>query len=113
VFFVSRNGKTPIFPFKDHYIRQIIELPDFPIDEFDTESPGIPAGKEATKSLRAIVCMSPAGSHRLKQSQYLQSDIAFQRVEGFYEFEIAAMDSYANTSMSVSVLPLLLAVAKV
>ncbi|KAJ7722544.1 hypothetical protein B0H14DRAFT_2642118 [Mycena olivaceomarginata] len=83
-------------PAEDHYIRCILDLPDFPTDEFDTDPS---SGPEPAKNLRLIVCMTPNGSRRLQQSQYLQSDIGFQRIEGFHEFEIAAMDSFANTSV--------------
>ncbi|KAJ7816637.1 hypothetical protein B0H14DRAFT_3877805 [Mycena olivaceomarginata] len=64
-------------PAEDHYIRCILDLPDFPTDEFDTD-PSIADSSEAST---------------------LQSDIGFQRIEGFHEFEIAAMDSFANTSV--------------
>jgi hypothetical protein len=45
--------------------------------------------------------MSEEGSKRLLRAQYVQSDIAFKRVVGFYEFELAAMDRDANTSTHV------------
>jgi hypothetical protein len=48
--------------------------------------------------LRMVVCMSKTGSQRLIRAQYIQSDIGFKRVAGFYEFEIAALDRDANTS---------------
>ncbi|KAJ7867739.1 hypothetical protein B0H14DRAFT_3132843 [Mycena olivaceomarginata] len=86
-------------PVHEHYIRCIMDLADFPTDEFDCDSLRSSSGSAATTNLRLIVCMSPQGSHRLIKSQYLQSDIAFQRVEGFYEFEIATMDTFANTSV--------------
>lgn len=43
--------------------------------------------------------MSKEGSERLAQAQYIQSDIAFQRVVGFDEFEMACVDRANNTSM--------------
>jgi hypothetical protein len=76
-----------------------MDLADFSTDEFDCDSSQSSSGSAAMTNLQLIVCMSPQGSHRLIKSQYLQSDIAFQRVEGFYEFEIATMDTFANTSM--------------
>lgn len=42
--------------------------------------------------------MSKEGSQRLLKAQYVQSDIGFKRVVGFYEFELAGMDRDANTS---------------
>ncbi|KAK7022633.1 hypothetical protein R3P38DRAFT_3196030 [Favolaschia claudopus] len=85
---------------EEHYIRCIIDVPDFPTDEFDSDealaASNVP---DASPNLRAIVCMTPNGSRRLKKSQYVQSDIGFQRIEGFHEFEIASMDSFANTSV--------------
>ncbi|KAF8189164.1 hypothetical protein K438DRAFT_1936105 [Mycena galopus ATCC 62051] len=84
-------------PVEDHYIRCILNVPNFPTDEFDADP--LSSGPESVKNLRLIVCMTPDGSRRLQRSQYLQSDIAFQRIEGYQEFEIAAMDSFANTSV--------------
>ncbi|KAJ7854834.1 hypothetical protein B0H14DRAFT_2755868 [Mycena olivaceomarginata] len=70
-----------------------MDLADFPTDEFDCDSSRSSSGSAATTNLRLIAVT------RLIKSQYLQSDIAFQRVEGFYEFEIATMDTFANTSI--------------
>jgi hypothetical protein len=42
--------------------------------------------------------MSQEGSERLMSARYLQSDMAFKRVVGFYEFELAAVDRINNTS---------------
>lgn len=81
-------------PAHEHYIRHILEVPDFPLDEFDDQI----ATLDVSKSLRLVICMSPTGSRRLTQSSYLQSDIGFKRVVGFHEFEIASMDYYGNTS---------------
>ncbi|KAJ7169084.1 hypothetical protein C8R43DRAFT_1120974 [Mycena crocata] len=87
-------------PPEDHYIRYMSEIPDFPTDAFDDEeSPNVPSGSKTDKNLRVIICMSPKGSRRLRATQYLQSDIAFKRIQGYLEFEIASMDLYANTSV--------------
>jgi hypothetical protein len=67
-----------------------LEIPDFPVDEFDVDGPLSPSGAPPT-ALRIIICMSPIGSERLKKSQYIQSDIGFRRIEGFMEFEMAAI----------------------
>ena len=81
-------------PSSEHYIRAILELADPadqpPNDEDDSE------GSE--KNLRIVVCMSPEGSSRLLRAQYVQSDIAFRRVVGYQEFELATFDRDANTS---------------
>jgi hypothetical protein len=82
---------------EEHYIRKIIDIPDFPTDEFDAESP-LSASGTIQSSLKIIICMSPTGSERLLNAQYIQSDIAFRRIEQFLEFELAAMDRLANTS---------------
>ncbi|KAJ7480618.1 hypothetical protein FB451DRAFT_1446525 [Mycena latifolia] len=84
-------------PPEQHYIRKIVEIADFLLDEFDEDSPvGPAAAGEETPALRYITCMSPIGSERLLRAQYLQSDIGFKHIEGFLEFETAAM---ANTSL--------------
>ncbi|KAK6991975.1 hypothetical protein R3P38DRAFT_3226954 [Favolaschia claudopus] len=81
------------------YIRKIIEVSDFPLDEFDTDSDNpITTGSPAS-TLRIIICMSLAGSERLAKAQYILSDIAFSRIEEVLEFEMAAMDRIANTSV--------------
>ncbi|KAJ7776748.1 hypothetical protein B0H14DRAFT_2401533, partial [Mycena olivaceomarginata] len=50
--------------------------------------------------LRIIICMTPEASRRLISSgRYLQSDIAFRRITGFKEFEVAGMERDANTSI--------------
>jgi hypothetical protein len=43
--------------------------------------------------------MTPEASRQLISSRrYLQSDIAFRRITGFKEFEVAGMERDANTS---------------
>jgi hypothetical protein len=81
------------------YIRRIVEISeDHQLDE--DEDPSLESGV----ALRMVVCMSQEGSQRLLQAQYLQSDIGFKRVVGFYEFELAAMDRDANTSIFIQFL---------
>ena len=48
--------------------------------------------------VQIIICMTQEGSKRLLDTQYLQSDMAFKRIVGFYEFELAAVDRISNTS---------------
>lgn len=54
---------------------------------------------------RIVICMTSEGSRRLLNTQYIQSDMAFKRVVGYYEFELAAVDRISNTSMSLSFFP--------
>ncbi|KAJ7679787.1 hypothetical protein B0H17DRAFT_1139059 [Mycena rosella] len=83
-------------PEEEHYIRVILELDNnnLPVHEEDDE-PGEPGEKT-----RIIICMSREGSRRLQlYGAYLQSDTGFKRIVGFDEFELAAMDRDANTSI--------------
>ncbi|KAJ7262693.1 hypothetical protein B0H12DRAFT_1231133 [Mycena haematopus] len=82
-------------PVHEHYIRLILELDNDGLVEHEEDEPAIPDEKKT----RIIICMSPDSSKRLLASQYLQSDIGFKRIIGFDEFEIAAMDRDANTSV--------------
>ena len=54
--------------------------------------------EEDSDAVRIIICMTQEGSKRLLGAQYLQSDMAFKRIVGFYEFELAAVDRISNTS---------------
>ncbi|KAJ7747876.1 hypothetical protein B0H14DRAFT_2541606 [Mycena olivaceomarginata] len=96
--FPSGTGWKGLLELKNITIRKIIDIPDFPTDEFDAESP-LSASGTIQSSLKIIICMSPTGSERLFNAQYIQSDIAFRRIEQFLEFELAAMDRLANTSV--------------
>lgn len=79
-----------------HYIRCVVDERGHSGDEYDREQPR--DGSEQKDCLRFVICMSRAGSERLLRAQYIQSDIAFKRVVGFYEFEMASKDRDANTS---------------
>ncbi|KAJ3762632.1 hypothetical protein EV360DRAFT_35312 [Lentinula raphanica] len=84
----------------EHYVRSLLEFPAETLtadddDGYDDE------GQPSSAPLRIAVCMSRAGSQRFSQAQYLQSDIGFKRVIGFYEFEIASVDEYTNTSVTL------------
>ncbi|KAJ6593005.1 hypothetical protein B0H19DRAFT_909722, partial [Mycena capillaripes] len=82
-------------PAHEHYIRLILELDNNSLPVHDEDDPAAPDEKKT----RIIICMSPDSSKRLQQSPYLQSDIGFKRIVGFDEFEIAAMERDANTSI--------------
>lgn len=76
-----------------HYIRRVIVMTDHPTDEEDEPE------SDAASGVRIVVCMSrDATCERLLRAQYLQSDMAFKRVLGFYEFELAAIDRSSNSS---------------
>ena len=46
-----------------------------------------------------VICMTNEGSWRLREAQYIQSDMAFKRVVDYFEFEMATVDRINNTSM--------------
>lgn len=83
-------------PLTDHYIWHVIEFQDRSAeqDEDDEDDSGEP--------LRIIICLSREGSIRMRDAQYIQSDTGFKCIIGFFEFELAALDQDANTSMSFS-----------
>ncbi|KAJ7795857.1 hypothetical protein B0H14DRAFT_2391173 [Mycena olivaceomarginata] len=82
-------------PPHEHYIRLILELNNDSLVVHEEDEPALPGDKNT----RIIICMSTDSSKRLQDTQYLQSDIGFKRIVGFDEFEIAAMDRDANTSV--------------
>ncbi|KAJ7800830.1 hypothetical protein B0H14DRAFT_2615859 [Mycena olivaceomarginata] len=82
-------------PPHEHYIRLILELNNDSLVVHEEDEPALPGDKNT----RIIICMSTDSSKRLQDTQYLQSDIGFKRIVGFDEFEIAAMDRDANTSI--------------
>ncbi|KAJ7506100.1 hypothetical protein B0H11DRAFT_1707331 [Mycena galericulata] len=83
----------------DHYIRRIIAIDLDSVQRHD-EDEWDDTNNLKDDKLRIIVCMYPEGSRRLlTMGQYLQSDIAFKRIVGYLEFEIACMDREANSSV--------------
>jgi hypothetical protein len=86
-------------PIEMHYIRKIILMADSELitHEEDDSEPGL-AEDDSDDAVRIIICMTQEGSKRLLGAQYLQSDMAFKRIVGFYEFELAAVDRISNTS---------------
>ncbi|KAK7015317.1 hypothetical protein R3P38DRAFT_2637341 [Favolaschia claudopus] len=86
-------------PKGSHYIRRLIAI-EHPGNTHDEEDDEEDAALKQDNRLRLIICMTPEASHRLICSgRYLQSDIAFRRIIGFKEFEVAVMDRDANTSV--------------
>ncbi|KAF9002860.1 hypothetical protein BDZ89DRAFT_904984, partial [Hymenopellis radicata] len=81
-------------PVEAKYIRRILELdPSTGLEYSDDED-------HEHESLKIVICMSPSGSRRLAMASYLQSDIAFKRVIGYQEFELAAWDSESHQSIT-------------
>jgi hypothetical protein len=77
-----------------HYVRFVGEMHQNELDpESGDEDDDI---ADRTKPLRVAICMSKQASYRLLQAQYLQCDIAFKRVVGFYEFELSGYDRDAK-----------------
>ncbi|KAJ7817676.1 hypothetical protein B0H14DRAFT_2601850 [Mycena olivaceomarginata] len=83
-------------PEHQRYIRVILELDDHTLTPHEEDEEAPPS---IDKKTHIIVCMAPESSTRLQNVQYLQSDIGFKRIVGFNEFEIAAMDRDANTTI--------------
>ncbi|KAJ3859292.1 hypothetical protein EV359DRAFT_75667 [Lentinula novae-zelandiae] len=80
--------------------KAMVELPaaELPPDEDDlSEDQRFPS---ASQPFRFAVCMTSEASKRFVDTQYIQSDIGFKRIVGFYEFEIASIDRYSNTSVT-------------
>ena len=80
-------------PADAHYIRRIIFMAEYSVHEEDEPRP-----EGDADGVRIVICMTREGSQRLLQAQYLQSDMAFKRVVGFHEFELATIDRISNTS---------------
>lgn len=86
-------------PPEKRYIRRIIAIPTESLLAHDEDEEPTDTKDQMT---RIIICMAAEASRRLLSAgQYLQSDIAFRRIVGFLEFELACMDRDANTSMFV------------
>ncbi|KAJ7812157.1 hypothetical protein B0H14DRAFT_2818292 [Mycena olivaceomarginata] len=85
-------------PKEKHYIRRVLAIEMDPSHEDDDDDEIREIAKDGR--LRIIICMTPEASRRLISSgRYLQSDIAFRRIVGFKEFEVAGMERDANTSI--------------
>ncbi|KAE9409612.1 hypothetical protein BT96DRAFT_984669 [Gymnopus androsaceus JB14] len=84
----------------DQYLCVMLEIPDTEVDQDEDDVPGDQALSSEAKPLRIVICMTSAASKRLVDAQYLQSDIGFKRIVGFYEFEIASLDRHSNTSFT-------------
>ncbi|KAJ3849802.1 hypothetical protein EV368DRAFT_46593 [Lentinula lateritia] len=87
-------------PCEEHYIRTMLELSTSEqlTDEEDLIED---QGTSSKDPLRIVICMSKTSGRRFLEAQYLQSDIAFKRIIGFYEFEVAYLDEFTNTSVTL------------
>ncbi|KAJ4476942.1 hypothetical protein C8J55DRAFT_489948 [Lentinula edodes] len=74
-----KHQQDSLLPADEHYVRQMIEIP---ADQFNEDSDDLLLDSRQGETLQI----------------HLQSDIAFKRVVGFYEFEIASIDSISNTA---------------
>ncbi|KAJ7029938.1 hypothetical protein C8F04DRAFT_1368646 [Mycena alexandri] len=84
-------------PLKDRYIRRVVDLDATLFTSHPEDEPSlVPVQKDR---LRFILCMGWEGSQRLRTCQYVQSDIGFKRVIGFYEFELAGWERDAHTAV--------------
>ncbi|KAF8152705.1 hypothetical protein K438DRAFT_2079307 [Mycena galopus ATCC 62051] len=90
-----QDAKLPV---ASHYIRRVLAIEVDPSDpHLEDEDDD---GPVEDNRLRIIICMTPDASRRLLSSgRYLQSDIAFCRIAGFKEFEVAGMERDSNTSI--------------
>ncbi|KAJ6453265.1 hypothetical protein DFH09DRAFT_964017 [Mycena vulgaris] len=87
-------------PPEDAYIRYMEEIPSLgtdyePADDDDPEE----ADADPSVPFRIAICMAKEGSLRLLKAKFLQSDIAFQRVVGFKEFELGALERDSRTTI--------------
>ena len=84
-------------PPEQHYVRYAEEVPPNSVITHEEDEPN----DMVEETLRIVICMTTESSQRLLNAQYLQSDIAFKRVAGFLEFEIASLDRNAQIGLSM------------
>jgi hypothetical protein len=76
----------------------VLSIPDGPIDLDDELQDAIPSNVSPKSTLQIVMCITPNASKQISEAEYLQSDIGFKQVIGFYEFEIGSFDRNSNTS---------------
>ncbi|EJD41424.1 hypothetical protein AURDEDRAFT_169588 [Auricularia subglabra TFB-10046 SS5] len=81
-----------------HMYRQQLDGPEEQRYVRFAEAVPIPGRKDP---VRLIVCMSPEQSRALSQQKRVQTDIAFNRVKGFLEFEMVAWDAVNSQSITL------------
>jgi len=72
-------------------------MTDIPTHDGDLATDG-----NSSCDVQIVICMTSEGSRHLLNTQYIQSNMAFKHIVGYYEFELAAVDQISNTSMSLS-----------
>ena len=82
-------------PPHEHYIRLAVE-----VQESDLLHGSACTEDESSRPLQVVICMLPQSSEQLQLAQYVQSDIGFKRVVGFYELEISGIASKSNIGQS-------------
>lgn len=82
-------------PPHEHYIRLAVE-----VQETDLLHGSACTEEESSHPLQVVICMLPQSSEQLQLAQYVQSDIGFKRVVGFYELEISGIVSKSNIGQS-------------
>lgn len=87
-------------PPHSRYIRHIEEIPAHNICTYEEDDLDAVDPRDNVKPIRIVICMDGAASHRLALAQFLQSDIAFKWVTGFFEFEIGGLDRGTNIGAS-------------
>ncbi|KAF8078916.1 hypothetical protein FPV67DRAFT_1690345 [Lyophyllum atratum] len=81
---------------EDHYIRKAFTIDGETMAVHEEDDRHVPGGSQ---DVRFVICMTKEASRRLQDTQYVQSDIGFKRVVGFYEFELACFDRIRNMSV--------------
>ena len=89
-----KKAQDESLPVHLHYIRSMIHLTNVPVYNEDD-----PVTDGDGSNVYIVICMANEGSWRLREAQYIQSDMAFKCVVGFFEFEMATIDHINNTSM--------------
>ncbi len=94
-----KHEQDRLLPRSEWYVRRLVEIP---ATELVAHNDDLPEEQDlGNEPLLIAICMMPEASRRFVAAQHLQSDIAFKRVVGFYEFEVASMDPDSNTSTSL------------
>ncbi|KAF8058004.1 hypothetical protein FPV67DRAFT_1722388 [Lyophyllum atratum] len=81
---------------EDHYIRKAFAIEGDTMAVHEEDDHQVSGDSQ---DVRFVICMTKEASQRLQDAQYVQSDIGFKRVVGFYEFELACFDRIRNMSV--------------
>ncbi|KAJ4463608.1 hypothetical protein C8R41DRAFT_872387 [Lentinula lateritia] len=83
-----------------YYVCSMIEISLLELESDEDDVLEDQPGETTLQPLKIAICMTSEASHCFVKAQYLQSDIGFKRIVGFYEFEVASVDKYSNTSVT-------------